>query len=401
VIAGPLRLIGAEFSAEAIVDPSILSDALTTWEIALPSERLAMLKAGQFGPGVVPKPWEFQETTNVHHHSGHGYWGEQPCWVIEIYDRQSANRGLAAPRGPFKNFQHGFYAEDLGAAVEQWAADPMARDSSAVQDSYRIVLPDHRGFIADLKRQGNELHVRVEGAKVQSLMCALTVRDHRGVQSRLSAPVKSNRAVFQLPVLTRSVELFVFDESESWCDAYTESEGQKSWGRAIAVVADGEGTTAPDEGAAFPSVALPVTDLLLSPRYGGPQASFAKALEFSSGPKQDLPNAAKEAICAVEGIGRIVTGLRTATLGEILKHLKSSGRLDPAIGRAFEALWGYANRSPGVRHGDVIAPTISASEARLVVDMSAAAIRYLLNLDTLDPGQSAAVTSRRRKRGRT
>ncbi|HYU09407.1 MAG TPA: hypothetical protein VEK77_08510 [Gemmatimonadales bacterium] len=384
IVAGPVRLVAATFSAETITSAEILRDALSTWGIALPADVIRMLNEHRFGPGVVPKPWDFQETANINHHASRTPWGEYPCWVIDVYDKISENRSLAGPRGPFKNFDENFYAENLGAAVQQWVEDPFGRDSSAVQDSYRIVLPDHRGVVRDLQRRSNELVVTVEQSRPNTLTCGLTVRDHRGVQSRLQAPVKAGHAALALPPLTRSVELYLFDESESWCDSYTESEGYRSWGRAIAVMSDGDPSEVERAETEFSSTALPLMDLLLPPRYAGPRQSLAKALEYSTGTKPDLPNAAKEAICAVEGMARVVTGLRTATLGAILKHLKKAGGLDPSIAKSLEALWGYASNSPGVRHGGITAATISEDEARLVVDMSAAAVRYLLALDAGD-----------------
>src|SRR5438876_8328144 len=81
-----------------------------------------------------------------------------------------------------------------------------------------------------------------------------------------------------------------------------------------------------------------------------------------------------------------VTGVQTCalpiyTLGDIIKLLKRRGDLDPAIGKTLEGLWGYTSNAPGVRHGGTVAPTITEREARWVVDMSQAALQFLLELD--------------------
>jgi hypothetical protein len=86
----------------------------------------------------------------------------------------------------------------------------------------------------------------------------------------------------------------------------------------------------------------------------------------------------KEAICAVEGVARIVTGRPSQTLGDLIKELRSKGKLDGAIAKAFEGLWGFASSAPGVRHGS---GSIAEAEARLCVDMAKAAVTYLLTLD--------------------
>ncbi len=240
VTAGSVRLIRSEFSAEMIVDAGVLRDVLTTWGVTFPGEYLAMLRAGAFGPGVAPQPWDFPDTANVYHQSDRRFWNQAPCWVIEVYDRAQGNRGLSAPRGPFKNFEQDLYWEDLGAAAESWTGDRSQRDNySTVADTYRIVIPDKRGVIARLERQGDELHVTVSGSKL-ALVGAVTARDKSGSELRDKRAFTDGHAVFRLPRLTTSVDLFVFDDSDVWCDCYREGEGFRPWGRAIAVPANSE-----------------------------------------------------------------------------------------------------------------------------------------------------------------
>jgi hypothetical protein len=125
----------------------------------------------------------------------------------------------------------------------------------------------------------------------------------------------------------------------------------------------------------------PIAALLSPPRYAGPAAHWQKADEFARGDQRDLPNAAKEAICAVEGLARIVTGAHTDTLGELIKKLKTSHNVKPAMAKTLEGLWGFTSNSPGVRHGGATPATIDEGEARYVVDGCEAAIRFLLTLD--------------------
>lgn len=133
----------------------------------------------------------------------------------------------------------------------------------------------------------------------------------------------------------------------------------------------------PDASGAGASIAV----LLSPPRYAGPAAHWQKSNEFASGDQRDLPNAAKEAICAVEGLARIVTGAREDTLGELIKKLKTSHSVNPAMAKTLEGLWGFTSNSPGVRHGGATPATIGEGEARYVVDGCEAALRFLLTLD--------------------
>lgn len=74
-----------------------------------------------------------------------------------------------------------------------------------------------------------------------------------------------------------------------------------------------------------------LTAQLSAPRYRGPYEHWMKALNFMSAESRDPANAAKEAICSVEGLTRLVTGDETATLGELLKTLKIKYGVNPAM----------------------------------------------------------------------
>lgn len=126
-------------------------------------------------------------------------------------------------------------------------------------------------------------------------------------------------------------------------------------------------------------VGVPI--LLSAPRYEGPASHWAKALDFMSGETRDLANAAKEAVCTVEGLARVITGDHTATLGELIKTLKRSFNVNPAMTKTLEGIWGFTSNSPGVRHGGASSATIEEREARYVLDSTEATIRFLLSLD--------------------
>jgi hypothetical protein len=121
--------------------------------------------------------------------------------------------------------------------------------------------------------------------------------------------------------------------------------------------------------------------LLAAPRYAGPAEHWRKAEAFAQGSTRDLANAAKEAVCAVEGLAKIVTGEHTLSLGELIKELTSRFNIDGALAKSLSSLWGFASNSPGVRHGGARTATIGDREAQFVLESSAAAIRLLLALD--------------------
>lgn len=116
-----------------------------------------------------------------------------------------------------------------------------------------------------------------------------------------------------------------------------------------------------------------------APRYQPVAVQFEKALRYLEA-GEDLESAAKNAISALESAARIVAG-GGATCGDALSRLRASGRIDPTLGRALEVVWGFTNQAPGVRHGHPNDAALEAAQARLVVNMSAAGILYLLSID--------------------
>jgi AbiJ N-terminal domain 4 len=71
---------------------------------------------------------------------------------------------------------------------------------------------------------------------------------------------------------------------------------------------------------------------------------------FSDKKQPDYRNSIKESISAVEAICRLVARSPKATLGEALKALASQFPIHPALGGAFDKLYGYTSDSNGIRH---------------------------------------------------
>lgn len=371
VRAGPARLISREFCAGDITTPGWLIEALTTWRVALPKEVLQGLNNTTHGPLVVDRFWDFQDPTNVYHHRSENIWGKPPCWTVDVLERLAVNGAFQAPRAMYRNDDHDLFATDLGTLTKNWCNDPTWRDDNSVRGAYRIVVPDQRAFIAEVAQRDHEIRVLVNRRRNAKLICALTSWDIKNNDEVQRKAVTGREVGFALSDRAVSFEVHLLDDSDTWCD-HTSRTLLASAG--VAPPSEAElpvGQSGPES----------VVDLLAAPRYEGPRGHVDRALEYLDGPAPDLANASKEAVCAVESLARIVTGRSTDTLGDIIKLLKRRGDLDPAIGKTLEGLWGYTSNAPGVRHGGTVAPTITEREARWVVDMSQAALQFLLELD--------------------
>lgn len=121
--------------------------------------------------------------------------------------------------------------------------------------------------------------------------------------------------------------------------------------------------------------------LLEEPKFKGPDEQFQKAVNFyNARPTPDLENCVKEAVGALEGVARIISGDKNATLGEIInKHLK--GKVSPALIKVFEGLWGYSSNAPGARHGKVGSHSVSKQETELTLNSCAAGTLFLARLE--------------------
>lgn len=120
---------------------------------------------------------------------------------------------------------------------------------------------------------------------------------------------------------------------------------------------------------------------LEAPRYAAVHEQVSKAIAAFSADDQDLGEAATSAVRAVEGLARIVTNRPTETLGDIIKHLRSTGALRPPLDKLFEGIYGFRGSRPGLAHGGVVPTDTELREATLVYNSAAACIEFLLDLD--------------------
>jgi hypothetical protein len=340
-----------------------LVDLLTSWRISLPDGFLESLQEGNFGPAVQAPPWRFQQTANAYHHSSKNAWGVVPAWVIDIHDMQAPDVGTILPRGPFRDRTTSELTPDVGGLVTKWCKDPTWRQSSTVQNAYRVIIPDRRAYIENVEINKQSLIVTLSRGKATSLECALSSVEENGREFSETKTVSEEIVRFDLPTDPRSVEVYLLDESDEWCDRYR-------WYYATNRENLEADSTEPE-----------LLQQLLAPRYAAVRTQFAKAVQLSVGENPDYANAAKEAVCAVESIAQVMSGRHDSTLGQIVKSLKKEKRIDPTTASGLATFWAYANRLPNVRHGGVTDAGISAKEFEVVLEKAEAAIRYFLEHD--------------------
>lgn len=125
---------------------------------------------------------------------------------------------------------------------------------------------------------------------------------------------------------------------------------------------------------------VPIAEQLCAPRYAAVEAAWKKAMNLLDSPTPDYSNAAKEAVGTVEQLARIVVGKPTATLGDSIKDLRISSRIEAPLLKGIEELWGWASVTPGVRHGAGTAE-VNAATAQYAVSLAEAALGLLLASD--------------------
>lgn len=79
-----------------------------------------------------------------------------------------------------------------------------------------------------------------------------------------------------------------------------------------------------------------------------------KSLELLSNREDpDLANSMKESISAVEAICKLVARDEGADLHQALKAVEKKMRLNPALKKAYDALYGYSSSNGGIRHATI------------------------------------------------
>jgi hypothetical protein len=118
--------------------------------------------------------------------------------------------------------------------------------------------------------------------------------------------------------------------------------------------------------------------LLSDPRFAGPEEQFVKANQhLNKRPQPDTENCVKDAVGALEGVARIVSGQDKAILPQIVKS-HFNGKVHTTLQIALEKVYAYRGDVGGVGHGQTKPSDLGIEEARLVLGLCADYIVYLV-----------------------
>jgi hypothetical protein len=119
--------------------------------------------------------------------------------------------------------------------------------------------------------------------------------------------------------------------------------------------------------------------LLKEPEFRGADRHFEKAIKsLNERPKPDVENCIKDAIAAIESVGRVIVNDENALLSDIIKSSVKKGIIPQPLDQTFQKVYAYRGNEPGVAHGAVGESKITVDEAELILAMSAAMILYLV-----------------------
>lgn len=119
--------------------------------------------------------------------------------------------------------------------------------------------------------------------------------------------------------------------------------------------------------------------LLKEPEFEGADKHFEKAIKsLNERPNPDVENCIKDAVAAIESVGRIIVGDDKALLDDIIKNAVKKGVIPKPLDQTIIKLYAYRGNEPGVAHGAVGASRVTVDEADFVLAMSAAIIIYLV-----------------------
>lgn len=124
---------------------------------------------------------------------------------------------------------------------------------------------------------------------------------------------------------------------------------------------------------------------LLEGRFSEPGKQWERALSALRGRPAKHTQAIHEAMGALEGVLRILTGNKKATVKEGAKaYFKGRDEWVLALNSAFGGMYGYASQVPGARHGQWKDPGTQLAEATFIVRFCGSAIAFLLTEERMD-----------------
>ncbi len=119
--------------------------------------------------------------------------------------------------------------------------------------------------------------------------------------------------------------------------------------------------------------------LLKEPEFKGADQHFEKAMKaLNVRPNPDVENCIRDAVAAIESVGRVIVGDDKVLLSDIINKAVRKGAIPKPLDQTFQKVYAYRGNEPGVAHGAVDLSKVTESEAELILVMSAAMIIYLV-----------------------
>jgi len=119
--------------------------------------------------------------------------------------------------------------------------------------------------------------------------------------------------------------------------------------------------------------------LLKEPEFKGADEHFEKAIKaLNVRPNPDVENCVKDAVAAIESVGRIIAGNEKVLLSDVIKNMAKKGIMPKPLDEAIQKVYAYRGSEPGIAHGLVRASQVTINEAEFVLAMSAAIIIYIV-----------------------
>jgi len=114
--------------------------------------------------------------------------------------------------------------------------------------------------------------------------------------------------------------------------------------------------------------------------YSAVNVHINKALTlFADRKKPDYENTIKESISAVEALCKIIVGDDSATLGQAVKKLETSGvKMHGAFKSALENLYGYSSDENGIRHAGVDFSNAPLEDARFMLIICSSFVNFII-----------------------
>lgn len=131
----------------------------------------------------------------------------------------------------------------------------------------------------------------------------------------------------------------------------------------------------------------PITDsrikevrvILREPEFKSADELFQKSIrEFNIRPNPDVENCIKDAVAAIESVGKIIKNDEKGEIDDIIKDAVKKGIIPPPLDQTIIKLHAYRGNEPAVAHGGMEPSKVTIDEAEFVLAMSAAIIIYLV-----------------------